>query len=51
MELVCGQLLQEELWCKQQVQFNHGTKHETITIKGVLGKITLYPSNIVIIEI
>jgi hypothetical protein len=51
MKLVCGQLLQEELRCKQQVQFNHGTKYEIVTIKGVLGESTLCPSKIVIIEI
>jgi len=33
MELVCGQLLQEELWCNQKVWFNQGTKHETLNVK------------------
>jgi hypothetical protein len=48
MELVCGKLLQKELRCKQQVQFNHGIRHETLTIKGVLGESTLCPPKIVI---
>ncbi len=38
MELVCGQLLQEELQCKWKVQFNHGTKYETLIVKSVFGK-------------
>jgi hypothetical protein len=33
MELICGQLLQEKLLCKWEVQFNHGTKHETLIVK------------------
>jgi hypothetical protein len=38
MELVCGQLLQEKLWCKREMEFNHGTKHEALIVKGVFGK-------------
>ncbi len=39
VELVCGQLLQEELWCEQEVQFNHGPKHDALIIKHVFGKL------------
>ncbi len=35
LELPCEQLLQEELQCKQEVQFNHGTKHEGLIAKGL----------------
>lgn len=38
MELPFGQLLQDELCCKQKMQFHHGTRHETLTIKGVYEK-------------
>jgi hypothetical protein len=37
MELVCGQLLQNKLQFKQKV-FNHGTKQETLLLKGVSRK-------------
>jgi hypothetical protein len=33
MELVCGQILQEELWFKQEVP-NHGTKQQAINVKN-----------------
>jgi hypothetical protein len=38
MELVCGQLLQEELRCNQKVWFNQGTKHKALSVKGVFEK-------------
>jgi hypothetical protein len=38
MELPCGQSLQDELRYKQKMQFNHGTKHETLTIKWEVQK-------------
>jgi hypothetical protein len=38
MELICGQLLQKKLRCKQEVQFNHGIIHEALIVKGVFGK-------------
>jgi hypothetical protein len=33
MELICGQILQEELWFKQGIP-NHGTKQEAINVKN-----------------
>ncbi len=38
MELVCGQFLQEGLRWKQEVQFNHGVRHETLIVKDVFRK-------------
>ncbi len=36
MELICGQLLQKELQCKQEMLFNHGIIHEALNVKGVM---------------
>jgi hypothetical protein len=33
MELVCGQILQEELWFKQKIP-SHGTKQKAINVKS-----------------
>jgi hypothetical protein len=38
MELVCGQLLQEKLQCKWELQSNHGIKQKALIVKGVFGK-------------
>jgi hypothetical protein len=38
MELPCEQLLQEELQCKQEVQFNYGTRHKGLISKDVYWK-------------
>jgi hypothetical protein len=38
MELPCEQLLQEELRCKQEVQFNYGTRHKGLISKDVYWK-------------
>ncbi len=35
MELVCGQILQEELQFKQEIP-NHGTKKEAINVKNAI---------------